>query len=789
MKTKGKMAATMMAAMLGLMSPTNAQNLGISATGVAPHPSAGLDVNFTDRGVLIPRIALTSTTSAGPISNPANSLLVYNTTNNPSAGLTPGYYYNAGTTTSPIWVRLLNSGSPSDAWLTRGNAGTNPATHFIGTTDNVALVFRTNNTEKMRITASGNVGIGTTLPSEKLEILGGGIQLNDTMGIGFNEEIPYKSNVTPGPAGDRARIYYDWNFFGIGGDALVIEKTDGNHVNPDGGIAFTNKGSNNIRNIAMTIRGSGDVGIGTTNPLGKLHVNNDVVGSDSSFVVRQNGNVGIGTTNPLGKLHVNNDVVGSDSSFVVRQNGNVGIGTAAPGQKLEVVGNIGLSNGTSNAILFNSAGVAPPSVGSTGSKIVLYSGSGLPTNNPRYALGIQPGAIWYSSGGNHIWYTESSGTWTERMRLTSGGNVGIGTTNPLGKLHVNNDVVGSDSSFVVKLSGNVGIGTTAPTSKLGVVGNLAVGSTYGTLAAPTGGAIIQGDVGIGTTAPISALNIRGFSGGTGGDPLAGYTRNVVIGGPYNQAYNSGNATLLEIRDYSNDGGDNVYPIYVCDENSYVDFFLRAGTTNSNSNALAYFGARVGIGTMAPTSRLGVVGNLAVGGTYGSLAAPTGGAIIEGNVGIGTTTPNERLSVVGNICATGNINGNSATCGSDIRWKKDLKPLENTLEKISQLKPVYYYWKKDEFPDKHFTDKRQIGLIAQDMQKVFPELVVEDKEGYLSVDYSRFTSVLLKAIQEQQQQIQDQQKIIQKQQEEISALNEKLNIVINTLSAEKKVGNK
>jgi hypothetical protein len=85
-------AALSMAALLGLTSPTLAQNLGISATGVVPDASAGLDVNFTDRGVLIPRIALTSTTSAGPISNPANSLLVYNTTNNPSAGLTPGYY-------------------------------------------------------------------------------------------------------------------------------------------------------------------------------------------------------------------------------------------------------------------------------------------------------------------------------------------------------------------------------------------------------------------------------------------------------------------------------------------------------------------------------------------------------------------------------------------------------------------------------------------------------------------------------------------------------------------------
>jgi len=77
MKTKGKMAATMMAALLGLMSPTNAQNLGISATGVAPDPSAGLDVNFTDRGVLIPRL---TTAQRNAIPNPATSLLIYNTT-------------------------------------------------------------------------------------------------------------------------------------------------------------------------------------------------------------------------------------------------------------------------------------------------------------------------------------------------------------------------------------------------------------------------------------------------------------------------------------------------------------------------------------------------------------------------------------------------------------------------------------------------------------------------------------------------------------------------------------
>ncbi|PJC62897.1 MAG: hypothetical protein CO022_02110, partial [Flavobacteriales bacterium CG_4_9_14_0_2_um_filter_32_27] len=56
-----------------------AQNIGINATGAAPAASAGLDVNFTNKGLLVPRVALTATNAAGPIAAPATSLLVYNT--------------------------------------------------------------------------------------------------------------------------------------------------------------------------------------------------------------------------------------------------------------------------------------------------------------------------------------------------------------------------------------------------------------------------------------------------------------------------------------------------------------------------------------------------------------------------------------------------------------------------------------------------------------------------------------------------------------------------------------
>ncbi len=108
-------------------------------------------------------------------------------------------------------------------------------------------------------TVTQNIGMGTATPSERLELLGGGIKINGLYGIGFVGEIPYNGNVSS----DRAKIYYDINYAGTNQDFLVIEKTDGNDLNPDGGIAFTTKGMDNIRNTALTIRGTSRVGIGT----------------------------------------------------------------------------------------------------------------------------------------------------------------------------------------------------------------------------------------------------------------------------------------------------------------------------------------------------------------------------------------------------------------------------------------------------------------------------------------------------------------------------------------------
>lgn len=156
----------------------NAQSIGINSSGSIPDISAMLDVVSTSKGLLIPRVALVSSTDAVTISTPAASLLVYNTG---TGGLSPaGYYYNSGTTGSPVWVQLLNGGAPGTAWLLAGNGGTNSANQYVGTSDATDLVLRTAGTQRIYVRAGGVVNIvgdaavGSTLaPTERFYVVDG----------------------------------------------------------------------------------------------------------------------------------------------------------------------------------------------------------------------------------------------------------------------------------------------------------------------------------------------------------------------------------------------------------------------------------------------------------------------------------------------------------------------------------------------------------------------------------------------------------------------------------------
>jgi hypothetical protein len=147
------------------------QGTSINATGLPPASSAGLDVDFSNKGILIPRV---TKIQRDAIVNPATSLMIFQTDNN------PGFYYYNGVS----WTLLL-SGSSGDAWSVSGNSSTNPDADFIGTTDSADLVVRTSATEWSRVTKKGNVGIGTSEPEFKLSLDNdGGIIAKGNQGSG-----------------------------------------------------------------------------------------------------------------------------------------------------------------------------------------------------------------------------------------------------------------------------------------------------------------------------------------------------------------------------------------------------------------------------------------------------------------------------------------------------------------------------------------------------------------------------------------------------------------------------
>jgi hypothetical protein len=143
----------------------NAVNVGIGTT--SPNAAAVLDISaITTKGIYPTQVALTAANAASPLTLPPTSLLVYNTATAGSSpnNVTPGYYYNAGTTTVPNWFRLFSgNNNSSDAWLTTGNRGATAGTNFIGTIDNNNLIFKVNNTFSGEIddqSGTGNLFLG-----------------------------------------------------------------------------------------------------------------------------------------------------------------------------------------------------------------------------------------------------------------------------------------------------------------------------------------------------------------------------------------------------------------------------------------------------------------------------------------------------------------------------------------------------------------------------------------------------------------------------------------------------
>ena len=141
----------------------------------------------TKKGMLAPRM---TATERAALPAPANGLIVFQTNDVPPLSPKGFWYYDALAT---AWTPLVGG---AGGWDLSGNGGTNPATNFLGTSDNQSFVLRTNAVERMRVLANGNTGIGVAAPTEVLDIAGairingaaaatnsaGGIRFNPTTG-------------------------------------------------------------------------------------------------------------------------------------------------------------------------------------------------------------------------------------------------------------------------------------------------------------------------------------------------------------------------------------------------------------------------------------------------------------------------------------------------------------------------------------------------------------------------------------------------------------------------------
>ena len=128
----------------------------------------------------------------------------------------------------------------------------------------------------------------------------------------------------------------------------------------------------------------------------------------------------------------------------------------------------------------------------------------------------------------------------------------------------------------------------------------------------------------------------------------------------------------------------------------------------------------------------------------------------GRVGIGVALPADKLEVAGDIrIGTGgngcvrSSNGTviAGACSSDVRLKQSIRSFSPTLDKLVRLQPVYFYWRAEEYPEKGFGHELSFGLIAQDVERVMPDLVAEDEKGFKLVRYHKLPFVMLQAIKD------------------------------------------
>ncbi len=181
---------------------------------------------------------------------------------------------------------------------------------------------------------------------------------------------------------------------------------------------------------------------------------------------------------------------------------------------------------------------------------------------------------------------------------------------------------------------------------------------------------------------------------------------------------------------------------VFEEKASATHTLFSGSSQVNADSITNFDANV----LAYNNSLGVVS----GSSQITLSSTTGGSTTSdvqfGSLGIGTAAS----GVSGEIRATGDI---TAYYSSDERLKENIQPIQNALSKVEAISGNTYDWKEG-FENIHSHIGNDLGVIAQEVQSILPEIVTERETGYLAVDYIKLVPVLIEAIKELSAKVKD-----------------------------------
>ncbi len=526
-----------------------------------------------------------------------------------------------------------------------------------------SILLKTAGADRMTVGNDGNVGIGTSAPRAKLSV-------EDANG-GYVDLNPMDGNIELASGNDT------WSFIDFKGNSNLSEDYMGRfQYIDDYGFSFI----------------GGKVGIGNSSPADMLHVAGGTYLEDRLRLMRTTGPNYIDFFNgdDLFLRSISTDDTDGNVRMAITTAGNVGIGTASP------------------AVPLNFAG-------SVGNKISFY---GEDTAN-HYGIGVQNSLLQvYAAGSvdNIAFGYGGSNNFSELMRITGSGRVGIGTTSPGTTLEL------YSSAPYIRFNDSEG----GSDWDLGNYGNnrfilLENGSER--ISFQEGGY-----VGINNTAPDGLLSLDAMGDGS--------VLNI-------HSSHSSNGKIFEVTQTGSDG--------------LVSVRTGAGDTitqlSGYSGTPSYFFSKVGIGTNSPTHDLTIINSGGASLKMGT-ALTTTWDVLTNNAGY-------YLYYAGNHLYQTYTDGNAWMAGglsqySDRSLKEDIQTVDNALDKVIRLRGVTYYWKKD-LPDGRQMDTRKhYGFIAQEVENVLPDIISEGPDGKKTIVYSEISSVLVEAVKEQQGIIQSLQ---------------------------------